>query len=310
MLGKVVPEAALHAGRALIGGVELDIGRGDADDLVARDVQVHLAPDTAVWADRADRLVRMENLRGREPLARHHLEDRAGRADAHAFATPRAPRLVRVPVRSDDDLGVFAPLAHVEHADDLDVLARSDAARAQDAGAHVVPDHRVARPLVAVAQDEVSLPEGCGNDPIAHDVLLELVAGAPPPRGCRPAAVSQVLARVALEQQPQDAAAVFDRRVGFGLHHHPLRHLGGAGREQLCLPLHRHQTDAAIPDDRQLGIPAQGGDIEDPRRAGRFEDRLFGIGADRAAVDREGRHDPGNIRPGGEARQPATGPTA
>src|SRR5256885_687120 len=253
VLGKVVAEATLHAGRALIGSVELDVRRGDAHDLVAGHVQVHLAADAAVRADRADRLVRVEHLLGREPLARHHLENRAGRADPHTLAAPGAPRLVRVAVRPDDDLGVLASLAHVEHADHLDVLTRAHAARAQDARTHVVPDHRIAGPLVAVAQDEVALPERRGNDPIAHDVILELVAGPRP----LPVAVAQVLARVALEQQPEHAFAVFNRRVGLALHHHPLRRLGGAGREQFRLPLHRHQADTAIPDYRQLGIPAQ-----------------------------------------------------
>src|SRR5207249_8006681 len=93
---------------------------------------------------------------------------------------PGAASLVRVAVRADDDLGVLAPLAHVEHANHLDVLARPHAACAQDTGAHVMPDHWVAGPLVAVAQDQVPLPEGCGNDPVAHDILLELVAGSPP----------------------------------------------------------------------------------------------------------------------------------
>src|SRR6185312_2453964 len=70
VLGKVVPEPALHAGRVLIGRIQLDVRRGDAHDLVAHDVQIHLAPDPAVRADRTDRLVRVEDLRGREPLAR------------------------------------------------------------------------------------------------------------------------------------------------------------------------------------------------------------------------------------------------
>src|SRR5207244_13070954 len=127
--GKVVAEPALDAGRALVGSVELDVRRGDAHDLVADDVQIHLAADAAVGADRADRLVRVEDLSGREPLARHHLEDRARRAYSHTLAAPRAARLVRVAVRPDDDLGVLASLAHVEHADDLDVLTRSHAPR-------------------------------------------------------------------------------------------------------------------------------------------------------------------------------------
>src|SRR5437773_709414 len=106
--------------------------------------------------------------------------DRARRAYAHTLAAPGAPRLVRVAVRADDDLGVLAPLAHVEHADHLNVLACPHAARAQNTGRHVVPDHRVAGPLVPMAQDEVALPEGGGNDPIPQDVLLELVERSGP----------------------------------------------------------------------------------------------------------------------------------
>src|SRR5438128_11620361 len=216
VLGKVVAESAFDAGGALVGSVELDVRRGDAHGLAAGEVQVHLAADAAVRADRADRLVRMADLLWREPLARHHLEDRTRRAYPHTLAAPRAARLVRVAVRAHDDLGVLAPLAHVEHADHLDVLARPYAARAQDARAHVVPDHAVAGPLVAMAQHEVALPERRGTDSIAHDVLLELVARLRPAS----AAVPQVLTRIALEQQPEHALAVFDGRMGLGLHHH------------------------------------------------------------------------------------------
>src|SRR2546426_8014701 len=44
----------------------------------------------------------------------------------------------------------------------------------------------------------------------AHDVLLELVARLRPAS----AAVPQVLTRIALEQQPEHALAVFDGRMG------------------------------------------------------------------------------------------------
>src|SRR2546422_8279000 len=188
-------------------------------------------------------LVGVEYLLGREPLARHHFEDRARRAHPHALAAPGAAGLVRVAVRADDDLGMLTPLAHVEHADHLDVLARPHAAGAQDTGAHVVPDHRVAGPLVAVPQHQIALALGRGNDAIAHHVLLELVAGL------GTTAVSQMLARVALEQQSEHALAVFHGRVGLRLHRHPIRHFGGARREQLRLPLDRHQADTAIPHD-------------------------------------------------------------
>src|SRR2546429_1364733 len=284
MFGEIVAEATLHARRALVGGVELDVGRGDAYDLVARDVQVHLTPDAAVGAHRPDRALRPADLLRREPLPRHHLENGAGGAHTDALTAPGAARLVGIAVRAHDDFGVLAPLRHVQHADHLHVLARADAARAEDTGAHIVPDHRVARALVAVTQRQVAPPERAGRDAVAHHVALELVAG----RG--PAAVPQVVSGIALQQQPQHSLAVLDRGMGFGLHDHAVRHLGRAGRQQLRLALDRHEADPAVADDGQLGIPAQRGDVDDPRVAGRVEDRVLGVSRDPAAVDRERGH--------------------
>ena len=48
MLREVIAEAALHAGGSLIRGVQLDVGRGDADDFVIGNVQI----DLAFWAPR------------------------------------------------------------------------------------------------------------------------------------------------------------------------------------------------------------------------------------------------------------------
>src|SRR5439155_18260492 len=152
-------------------------------------------------ADGTDFLVGVEDLLGREPLPRHHLEDRPRRAHPHALPAPRAPGLVRVTVRAHNDLRMLAALADVEHADHLYVLARPHAARAQDTGAHVVTDHGVARALVTVAEHQVTRRDGAGSDPVAHHVLFELVARP------GPAAVQQVLARVAPEQEPQHTLA-------------------------------------------------------------------------------------------------------
>ena len=130
MLGEIVAEPALHAGGTLVGCVQLDVGGGDADDLVVRNVQVDLAADAAVGTDRAHDLFRMSDLLGGEPLPRHHLKDRAGGTDADALAAPRAARLVGIPVRADDDFGVLAAKPDVEHAHDLNVLAGAHAAGA------------------------------------------------------------------------------------------------------------------------------------------------------------------------------------
>src|SRR5439155_5620980 len=243
-----------------------------------------LAPHTAVRAHRPDHTVRTADALRGEALLRHHLEDRAGGADAHALAAPGAPGLVGVAVGADDDLGVLTPLAHVQDSHDLNVLAGAHAARAQHAGAHVVANHRVAGALVAVAQRQVAPSGRRRHDTVAHDVALELVAGS------GAAAVDQVVARIALEQQPQHAAPVLHGGVRLGLHHHAVRHLRRARRQELRLPLDRHQADAAVSHDGELGIPAQRGDVVDSGNPGGLEDRLVGLGGNGAAVDDEAGH--------------------
>src|SRR3989449_5735333 len=65
---------------------------------------------------------------------------RPPRSTLFPYTTLFRSRLVGIAVRPDDDLDVLAALGHVEHPHHLDVLARPHAARAQDAGAHVVAD--------------------------------------------------------------------------------------------------------------------------------------------------------------------------
>ncbi len=283
MLGKVIAEPALHAGGPLVGSVQLDVRGGDTDYLFVGDVQVHLAPHAAVGADGPDDPVWMADLVGGEPLPRHHFEDRAGRADADALAAPGAPRLVGVAVGTDDDLGVLAPESDVQHADHLNVLARPHATRTQNAGGHVVADHRIAGPLVARTEGKVARFHERGGHAVAHNVALELVAGA------GAATVAQMIRRVALEQQPQHALAVLHGRMRLGRHDHPVRDLGGARGEQLGLALDRHEADAAVAHDRQLRVPAQRRYV-DPGGPGRIEDGPTFRRSDGAAVDRERRH--------------------
>ena len=75
---------------------------------------------------------------------------------------------------------------------------------------------------------------------VPHHVLLELV----PRLGA--AAVLEVVAGVALEQELEHALPVVHRRRRLGLHHHAVGGLGGAGGRELALALHRDQADAAV----------------------------------------------------------------
>src|SRR5438477_8344398 len=129
MLRKVVAEAAFDARRSLVRRVQLDVGRRHAHDRVVRDVQVDLAADAAVGTDGAHDFFGMTDLLGSEPLPRHHFENRARGTDANAFTAPGASRFVRIPIRADDNFGVFAPPPDVEDTDDLNVFAGPHAPR-------------------------------------------------------------------------------------------------------------------------------------------------------------------------------------
>ena len=283
MLREVVTETPLHASRSLVGRVQFDVGGRDPNEGVTGDVQIDLATDAAVGADRPHDLLGVPDLLGREALARHHLEDRARRADANTLATPGTPRFVGVAVRAHDDLGMLAAEAHVQHADDLDVLAGAHAARAQDAGRHVVPDHRIAGPLVARAQRQVAIHDRARHHVVLHEVALELV-----PR-VRATTVSQVIGRIPLREEPQHALAVLDRRVRLRRNDHLLGDFRRARGDEFGLALDGDQTDAAVADDGELGIPAEGRDLDAGRSSG-IEDSLVRRGGNGPSVDQELRH--------------------
>ena len=282
VLREVGAEAPLHAGAPLVGGVLLDPGRRDADHLAVLHVQVHLAADAAVGADRPGDGVRMPDRLRAEPLAGNHLEDGAGGADADALAAPGAAGVVGVAVAADDDLGVGAPLADVEHAHLLDVVAGADAAGAEDAERHVVLDHHVARPGVSPPQPE-RLFRG-QRHLVARDVLLELVA-----RGRRVAVPLEVLQRIPLEEHAEHAAAILHGGRALRLDHHAVGRRRGAGGQQLPLALDGHEADAAVADGGELRVPAEGGDL-DALRARRVEDGVALGDRHGLSVDCQRRH--------------------
>src|SRR2546430_11982711 len=63
VLREVVAEATLHAGRSLVRGVQLDVGRRHANDFVVRDVKVDLAADAAVGTHGANDFVDRKSTR-------------------------------------------------------------------------------------------------------------------------------------------------------------------------------------------------------------------------------------------------------
>ncbi len=282
VLGKVRPEPPFHAGAPLVRRVLLDPGARDPHQLAVLHVQVHLAADPAVGADRAGDRVRSPHRLLAEALAREHLEDGPRGADADALAAPGAARVVRIAVAPDDDLGVHAALADVEDAHLLDAVAGAHAAGAEDAERHVVLDHHVARPGVAPAQAQRLLRRE--GHVVAADVLLEFVAG----RG-GVAVAAEVLEGVALEEEAQHAAAVGHGGVALGVHHHAVGGGGGAGGDELALAGHRHEAEPAVPDGREPGIPAERRDLVAAGARG-VEDRGALGNRNGLPVERERRH--------------------
>ena len=288
MLHEVGAEASLHAGGPDVGRVLLDPWRADVDDGVVLHLEVDLAPDATVGADAAHRAIRCRHVLrphvlpdlavGRADGHRDDVVDGAGGADAHALAAPGAPGVLGIAVGADNDLGMVAAVGDVEDADDLDVLAGADAARAEDAGAHVVPDDRVAVALVAGAERHAGPPD-CGHVVAAHQ-LLELVAVS---------AVGNLVDRVALEQHGQDALPALDRGDGLGGHLHAVGRLRRAGGDELGIAFHRDEADAAVADGGELRIPAERRHVDLDRARGVENGPAVGNG-NVVSVDDELRH--------------------
>src|SRR5262245_42237090 len=135
--------------------------------------------------------------------------DGARRAHAHALAAPRAPRVLRVSISTDDDLCVSAAIRDVEHAHDLNVLACPHAARAEDAEIHVVLDDGITVALVAESERKLSAP--LGGDVVAANQLLELIAVA---------ASGDVVDWVPLEEHAEHSLSTLHRSDGLGRYDH------------------------------------------------------------------------------------------
>ena len=178
--------------------------------------------------------------------------------------------------------GVRPAESHVEHPHLLDLLARPNASGAQNAERHVVLDHDVAGPLVAVPEAEFLCR--LQRDVVLHHVPLELVSGP------APAAVPEVLGRIPLEEEREHPTPSRDHLRRFGVHHHPIRRRRVARGHQLRLALDRDQADPAVGDDRELRIPAERRNL-DALGAGDVEDGRTGLELVSSAVQREGRHE-------------------
>ena len=186
--------------------------------------------------------------------------------------------MIGVAVSSDDDFGASATLSYIEDTNLLNRFAGTDAPGAQDAQTHVVLNHHVTGSLVASAERE--LPSGSDRDIVSDYIFLELVPG----RG--PTAVGQVISRIALQQEVEDAPAVGDGCLVLRLDDHAVYGLDGTGGLQLVGFGDGDKADPTVPGGRQLGIPTEGGDVDSPSTC-RVEDGITCCDRECATVDCE-----------------------
>ena len=275
---EIESEASLHARGSNVRGRLFYPGTLHALDVVAAHLEIELAADGAVRAHAAHLPHRLtQRLR---PHLREwdDVVDRAGGAHAHAFAAPGAPGVLGIPVRADDDLGVLAAKAGLEHADHLNVLARAHAARAQNTRGHVVLNERIALAFVALAQAKRRTL--IGGHVVAPHVFLELVART---------ARRNLFNRIPLEEHAEHGLTSLHGRVRFGGDLLTVRCLRGARRDELGCAFDRDETNAAVADDRKLRVPAQRWH-RDAHRAGSLEDRGAFRHRHFTSVDRERGH--------------------
>ena len=90
-------------------------------------------------------------------------------------------------------------------------------------------NHGIAGPLVAGAQRQIAVLDGGRNDVILDQVALEFVAGM------RTAAVAEMVGRITLGEQLQDAAAILDGCMRSRCDDQAVTDLGGAGGNQFRL---------------------------------------------------------------------------
>ena len=86
------------------------------------------------------------------PRERENIVNRARGAYANALTAPCTACVLGITIGTDDDLRVVSAISDVKHANDLNVLACANAARAQNARGHVMLNDRIAIAFVAAAK--------------------------------------------------------------------------------------------------------------------------------------------------------------
>ena len=159
------------------------------------------------------------------------------------------PRQLAVhgPTHEGRDFAVLAAIRHAQLHHARHFLAKSNAARAMDAAAHLF--HRDQRADVLVKDDSLFFLVAALGGAVANRQVLQLAFAALVANGA--------IKRVVDEQELHHTLLRCERLLGAGANDHAGRHRRGAGRHRLGRLLHLHKTHAAVGRDAQLLVIAK-----------------------------------------------------
>ena len=269
---RVAPgEAALHAGMPVVGFA--GFGRDHAHHRLALHLGAEGAAHAAIGAGGFDRMFRLAE--------RHHrfLDQRPGRAGLHAGAAGDAFRGQERLVHAGDDLGGETAAFDREREGALGFLARTHAARADDAARRIELEIGVGGVdrRVQVVRAGVAVAHRPHADEAGHLMHFAIAGG-----GC-----GQGLDRMIGEVQLHHPAPQPAHPLGPGGDLHPRRDGRGAGGGGAATPFDLHETKPAGAERGQAIGGAELGDLDPgfhrrPHHGDPFRHR------DRLAVDRQG----------------------
>ena len=262
VIGVPPREAALDARVPLVRASALV--RDHVHDRVALHLGLERAPDTAVRAGRQDASVRWSELD--EGL----LLEGVGRAGLHAGAAAHALGLEERLVLAGRDARIEAATGDRQGERALDLVARPNAARTDDALGRIEGEVRVADVLgrVLVAGRGLAVA-GLGHpDDRGHVVQL-----------ARPVArAGQAVLRVVAEVQLHDAGAKAIELLALGLDRHPVAARRRARRRRAASPVDLDQAQAARAECAERIRGAELGDVDAGRGRGAHDRGALGDG--------------------------------
>ena len=239
MANVIMPEAPLDAEAIL---VRRAIAPIDADDGLVLHGHFRQASDAAIGADRIHLAIRHDDAARRRGVHQRFLEQRAGRAGLHAFATTdaggSADRISKIEHRPRR----MATIPHADHVVDLHLATRALAQPAGDAGIEVHSDRGVG----GVVQRKPGLFQRTKAVPALRKAALRHTQRlAPLPERRRRIGRGIARGHVGLQQFEDHRPRLFNALAG-GLHHHAGHRLTDTGSGEGAFALDFAQARPAV----------------------------------------------------------------